>query len=108
MKPTTIREEKDAIFVESPILALKSDTNRIIYAQKRYAQETSWNKINEFPRELRKSSHKRVFLYQLHQTLQTQILSDPSLNAQETSQVKEQKESDDDADSDNEEPKSDS
>lgn len=94
MKPTTIRQDGDSIVVESPILALKLDTNRIVYSQARYAEESGFKRINELPRHIKKSSQKRVFLYQLHQTLQDQILANPKLTQKQSDNVKEQQDVD--------------
>lgn len=94
MKPTTIREEKDSIIVESPILAVKLDTNRIVYAQARYLDDNQFRRVSELPKEIKKASHKRVFLYQFHQNMQEKVLSDSNLTEGQESKVKEQKESD--------------
>ena len=94
MKPTTIREEKDSIIVESPILSLKLDTNRIIYAQASYLGDSSFKRVNDLPKDIRKAAHKRVFLYQLHQDMQEKIMADPNLTEKQEGNVREQKEMD--------------
>lgn len=39
--------------------------------------DNSFKRINELPKEIKKASAKRVFLYQLHQTLQDRIINNP-------------------------------
>lgn len=46
-QPTVVRDEHGQIFVDSSLLELKLDTNRILYAKKKYMNDDNFVSVQQ-------------------------------------------------------------